>query len=125
MWKTPMGNPPGVKYGGFAGLTVLQISTPLALSMRASARFITRRILPCVFSIGVPPVVVSSMMEPRFCRAVARVSVLVQVIGLMTRPPGRMTGLGPAIVGASVFQEAMTPVSLGPLANLRKGFWVR
>src|SRR5665647_1364402 len=54
MWKTPMGNPPGVKYGGFAGLTVLQISTPLALSMRASARFITRRILPCVFSIGVP-----------------------------------------------------------------------
>src|SRR5450756_2380011 len=91
-----MGSPPGVKYGESAGLTVLQISTPLALSMRASARFITRRIFPDAFSIGVPPVVVSSMIEPRFCLAVASVSVLVQVIGLMTRPPGRRTGFVPS-----------------------------
>src|SRR5659263_720813 len=125
MWKTPMGNPPGVKYGGFAGLTVLQISTPLALSMRASARFITRRILPCVFSIGVPPVVGSNSIEPRFCAAVAVVSVLVQVIGLMARPPGSRTGFVPSTVGASVFQETMTPVSLAPLANFRWGFRAR
>ena len=71
---------------------VLQMTTPLALSTRASARLITRMMVPFAFSIGVPPVAGSSSMEPRFCAAVASVCFLVQVIGLMARPPGSSTG---------------------------------
>src|SRR5665811_830938 len=114
-----MGKPPGLKYGGTDGSMVLQITTPLALLTRASATFMKRLIVPFGLSTGVPPVAGSSSMEPRFCAAVAAFCDLVQVIGLMAMPPGRMTGFLPSTVGASVFQEVMTPVSLAPLANFR------
>src|SRR5665811_972068 len=104
---------------------VLQITTPLALLTRASARFMKRLIVPFGLSTGVPPVAGFSSTEPRFRAALASFCDLVQVIGLMARPPGRMTGFVPSTVGASVFQETMTPVSLGPLANFRKGCWAR
>ena len=64
-------------------------------------------------------------MEPRFWAALATVWPLVQVIGLMAMPLGRMTGFVPSTVAASVFQETMTPVPSGPLANFRIGFWAR
>src|SRR5665647_1836936 len=100
---------------------VLQTTTPLALSTRASATFMKRLIVPLLLRTGVPPVAGSSSMEPRFFAALASVCFLVQVMGLMATAPGCTTGLGAAIVGASVFQETMTPVPLGPLAYLRNG----
>ena len=77
--------------------------------------------VPLALRNGVPPVAGFSSIEPRFLAALACVCFLVQVMGLMATAPGCTTGLGAAIVGASVFQERMTPVSLAPRANLRNG----
>src|SRR5664280_631996 len=104
---------------------VLQTTTPLALSTRASAMFLKRLMVPSALRYGAPSVSGFSSMEPRFLAALASVCFRVQVIGLMAMAPGCTTGLGAAIVGASVFQETMTPVSLAPLANLRYGCWRR
>src|SRR5665647_1109881 len=64
----------------------------------------------------------SSWMEPRLLAAVAVASPVVHVIGLMAMPPAWMTGFVPLTTGASVFQETMTRVSPGPVANFRWGF---
>jgi hypothetical protein len=46
-------------------------------------------------------------------------------MGFMAIPPGSRTGFLPAMAGASVFHETMTPVSPAPLAYLRCGLSAR
>src|ERR1035441_134076 len=91
---------------------VLQISTPLVMSIRASAYCGTRTYTPLVFGMNDP--------KPWF--VVAKVSALVQVRGLMTVPTIRhKTGLKPGgTLGACVLYEMITPVSSGPFGEFQK-----
>src|SRR5450759_2588096 len=96
---------------------VLQISTPLAMSIRASAYCGTRTYTPLVFGMNDP--------KPWF--VVANVSALVQVRGLMTLPNiPHKTGLAPGgTSGACVLYEMITPVSSALSANLKCGLAAR
>ena len=96
---------------------VLQISTPLVMSIRASAYCGTRTYTPLVFGMNDP--------KPWF--VVAKVSALVQVRGLMTTPikPAKM-GLCPGRTsGACVLYEMITPVSSALSANFKGGLAAR
>src|ERR1035438_2647334 len=96
---------------------VLQISTPLVMSIRASAYCGTWTYTPLV----------SGMNDPKPWFVVAKVSALVQVRGLMTVPTNpHKTGLTPGgTSGACVLYEMITPVSSGPSANFKCGLSAR
>src|ERR1035441_833194 len=96
---------------------VLQISTPLVMSIRASAYCGTRTYIPLVFG----------MNDPKAWFVVAKVSALVQVRGLMTVPTiPHKTGLtGGGTSGAWVLYEMITPVSSALSANFKCGLSAR
>src|SRR5664280_2654781 len=96
---------------------VLQISTPLVMSIRASAYCGTRTYTPFEFGMNDP--------KPWF--VVAKVAALVQVRGLITVPtiPHKI-GLAPGgTSGACVLYEMITPVSSALSANFKCGLSAR